>query len=374
MRAARACRLPQRRHGRVPGRRVGRRRRRALLLPRDEHAAAGRAPGHRSGRPASISCARSCSSRRASRCRGRSRSLTQRGHAIEAASTPRIRRTDFLPQAGPLLLYREPRMPGIRVDSGVDEGDEVPVHYDPLLAKVIAHGETRDAGHRAAVVPRCATFPILGIRTNIPFLLRVLEHPRFRAGDDRHRLSRRRRRGARRAEPGATSRPSSQAADRPRQRDPARIRSQAPAAARPRIRGRACRRNVARDRRGIGAGDRTASTRRWPDERARLRGRIAGDDAGRSGTASVFRTAERRTPSAARTAPRTRRGSVADRADAGDGRQGARGAGRTRSTSGDTLVILEAMKMELPVRAPGDGVGRRRCTAARASWCSRSRR
>ena len=50
----------------------------------------------------------------------------------------------FLPQAGRLLLYREPRMPGVRIDSGVREGDEIPVHYDPLIAKVIAHAETRD--------------------------------------------------------------------------------------------------------------------------------------------------------------------------------------------------------------------------------------
>ena len=55
-----------------------------------------------------------------------------------------------LPQAGPLLLYREPSMPGIRIDAGVTEGSEVAVHYDPLLAKLIASGETRDAARRAS--------------------------------------------------------------------------------------------------------------------------------------------------------------------------------------------------------------------------------
>jgi len=58
----------------------------------------------------------------------------------------------------------------------------VPVHYDPMLAKVIAAAETRaDAITRLASALRA--FPILGIRTNIPFLLRILEHPRFRAGE-----------------------------------------------------------------------------------------------------------------------------------------------------------------------------------------------
>jgi acetyl-CoA carboxylase biotin carboxylase subunit len=106
--------------------------------------------------------------------------LTQRGHAIEArvyAEDP----ISHLPQAGPLLLYREPSMPGVRIDSGVVEGGEVGVHYDPLLAKLIAWGETRDAARRRAL-EALRNFPILGIRTNIPMLVELLEHPRFVAG------------------------------------------------------------------------------------------------------------------------------------------------------------------------------------------------
>jgi acetyl-CoA/propionyl-CoA carboxylase biotin carboxyl carrier protein len=88
----------------------------------------------------------------------------------------------FLPQAGRILLYREPRMPGIRVDSGVEEGSDVPLHYDPLLAKVIATSATReDAIQRLMCALR--EFPILGVHTNIEFLLRILDHPRFRAGN-----------------------------------------------------------------------------------------------------------------------------------------------------------------------------------------------
>jgi 3-methylcrotonyl-CoA carboxylase alpha subunit len=109
-------------------------------------------------------------------------SLAQRGHAIEARVYAEDPSRDFLPQAGRLLLYREPRLPGVRVDAGVAEGNEVTVHYDPMLAKVIAVGETRDAaiGRLAAALRE---YPVLGVRTNIPYLLKVLDHPRFRAGD-----------------------------------------------------------------------------------------------------------------------------------------------------------------------------------------------
>jgi acetyl/propionyl-CoA carboxylase alpha subunit len=108
--------------------------------------------------------------------------VAQRGHAIEARVYAEDPSRGFLPQAGRILLYREPRMPGIRVDSGVEEGTDVPVHYDPLLAKVIATSATRDDAIRRLV---CALreFPILGVPTNVEFLLRVLEHPRFHAAD-----------------------------------------------------------------------------------------------------------------------------------------------------------------------------------------------
>jgi 3-methylcrotonyl-CoA carboxylase alpha subunit len=108
--------------------------------------------------------------------------LSQRGHAVECRVYAEDPRNGFLPQAGPVLLYREPAGPGIRVDSGVAEGDQVAVHYDPLLAKLIAYGETRDAAIVRAINALKA-YPILGIRTNIPFLIGVLEHPSFRAGD-----------------------------------------------------------------------------------------------------------------------------------------------------------------------------------------------
>jgi 3-methylcrotonyl-CoA carboxylase alpha subunit len=108
-------------------------------------------------------------------------SLARRGHAIEARVYAEDPDNGFLPQAGRLLLYREPKAPGVRVDSGVSEGDSISVHYDPLLAKVMAWAETRDlAIARLSVALR--GFPVLGVRTNIGFLLRILAHPRFREG------------------------------------------------------------------------------------------------------------------------------------------------------------------------------------------------
>jgi acetyl/propionyl-CoA carboxylase alpha subunit len=108
-------------------------------------------------------------------------SLRQRGHAIECRIYAEDPAANFLPQAGPLLLYREPSGPGLRIDAGVVEGDEIGVNYDPMLAKLIASGETREAALERAIAA-LRIYPILGIRTNIPFLLRVLQHPDVRRG------------------------------------------------------------------------------------------------------------------------------------------------------------------------------------------------
>jgi acetyl-CoA carboxylase biotin carboxylase subunit len=104
--------------------------------------------------------------------------LQQRGHAIECRVYAEDPLQNFLPQAGPLLLYREPHGPGIRVDSGVVEGGEIPVHYDPMVAKLIVSAESREAARRRAVAA-LRRYHVLGVRTNIPFLIALLEHPRF---------------------------------------------------------------------------------------------------------------------------------------------------------------------------------------------------
>ena len=107
--------------------------------------------------------------------------VSRRGHAIECRIYAEDPSQEFLPQAGRLLVYREPAGPGIRVDSGVVEGSDVPVQYDPLLAKLIVHAESRSAAiARATAALR--HFPILGVRTNVAFLLRLLADREFREG------------------------------------------------------------------------------------------------------------------------------------------------------------------------------------------------
>ncbi|HEY6509276.1 MAG TPA: acetyl-CoA carboxylase biotin carboxylase subunit, partial [Vicinamibacterales bacterium] len=114
--------------------------------------------------------------------------IGQRGHAIELRVYAEDPAQGYLPQAGPVLLYREPSMPGVRVDSGISQGSDVSVHYDPLLAKLVARGETRDAA-RLRAIAALEAFPILGLRTNHSLLLRILQHPRFvRADLDTHFL------------------------------------------------------------------------------------------------------------------------------------------------------------------------------------------
>jgi acetyl/propionyl-CoA carboxylase alpha subunit len=107
--------------------------------------------------------------------------IVPRGHAIEARVYAEDPAQGFIPQAGRITAYREPTMPGLRIDSGVNAGSEITVFYDPLLAKVIAWAETRDLAI-ARLSAALGQFVIEGITTNIGFLRAILAHPSFRAG------------------------------------------------------------------------------------------------------------------------------------------------------------------------------------------------
>jgi acetyl/propionyl-CoA carboxylase alpha subunit len=106
--------------------------------------------------------------------------VTTTGHAIECRVYAEDART-LMPQAGRLLRYREPAGEGLRVDAGVVEGQDVTVHYDPLIAKLIAHGTTRDEA-RARMLRALASFEILGLRHNIGLLMALLSHRRVASG------------------------------------------------------------------------------------------------------------------------------------------------------------------------------------------------
>jgi acetyl/propionyl-CoA carboxylase alpha subunit len=94
--------------------------------------------------------------------------------AIEARLYAEDAEHGFLPQTGRLLVYEEPSGPGIRVDSGVAPGDEIGLHYDPMLAKLVARGETREVARRRLSAALSETV-ILGVTTNLSYLRRVLD-------------------------------------------------------------------------------------------------------------------------------------------------------------------------------------------------------
>ncbi|MGH8945880.1 MAG: biotin carboxylase N-terminal domain-containing protein [Acidimicrobiia bacterium] len=115
---------------------------------------------------------------------------TMEGHAIEARLYAEDPTNDFLPVTGRFHKVDFPDLDGLRIDAGVEDGSVVSVHYDPLLAKVIAHAPTREsAAGLAANALRQAS--IHGPTTNRSLLVRILEHPEFLAGDiDTHFLLR----------------------------------------------------------------------------------------------------------------------------------------------------------------------------------------
>ena len=102
------------------------------------------------------------------------------GHAIEARLYAESPARGFLPSAGRLLRLRFPD--NVRVDTGVDEGDAVPVHYDPMVAKLIAHGPSREAARRD-LIQALENTEIAGIEHNAGYLRNLLAHPEFVAGD-----------------------------------------------------------------------------------------------------------------------------------------------------------------------------------------------
>ncbi len=106
---------------------------------------------------------------------------TPRGHAIEARVYAEDPTQDFFPTSGLLLAVFEPRGPGLRIDSGVIAGMEVSPYYDPLLAKIIAYGEDREQA-RLRLLAALRETAYLGLPTNVPFLVDVLQHPDFIAG------------------------------------------------------------------------------------------------------------------------------------------------------------------------------------------------
>jgi acetyl/propionyl-CoA carboxylase alpha subunit len=103
------------------------------------------------------------------------------GHAIEARVYAEDAARGFLPQAGTALRVRWPHGPFTRVDRGIEAGDAVTVHYDPMLAKVIAFGSTREAA-LARLTGALDPMRVHGVVTNLPFLRALVRSPAVATG------------------------------------------------------------------------------------------------------------------------------------------------------------------------------------------------
>ncbi|PWB59275.1 MAG: biotin carboxylase [Bradyrhizobiaceae bacterium] len=103
------------------------------------------------------------------------------GHAIECRVYAESPAHGFVPTAGPVLILRLPEGEGVRVDSGIRAGQRVTTAFDPMLAKVIVRGRTRDEA-RARAHAALGDFVLLGCETNAGFLRRLLDHPAFADG------------------------------------------------------------------------------------------------------------------------------------------------------------------------------------------------
>lgn len=108
--------------------------------------------------------------------------LTLNGHAIEVRLYAEDPRQDFLPQTGQVLRWQPATLPNVRIDHGMLATDEVSPFYDPMVAKVIAYGKTREDAIRllARAVDDCV---LLGVNSNKQFLVNLLRHPVVVAGD-----------------------------------------------------------------------------------------------------------------------------------------------------------------------------------------------
>lgn len=105
-----------------------------------------------------------------------------RGHALECRICAEDPDQDFQPSPGVLSVLRRPSGPGVRVDSGVEADDTIPLEYDPLIAKLIVYGRTREEAVDR-MLRALAEYRLGGVRTTIPFFQQLISHPAFRRGE-----------------------------------------------------------------------------------------------------------------------------------------------------------------------------------------------
>jgi len=108
--------------------------------------------------------------------------LEIKGHAMELRVYAEDPLSDFLPSVGHLDVYQIPVGEGIRVDNGFEQGMDVPIYYDPMLAKLITYGKTREEAIEL-MIEAIAQYKVEGVSTTLPFGTFVMEHEAFRSGN-----------------------------------------------------------------------------------------------------------------------------------------------------------------------------------------------
>jgi acetyl-CoA carboxylase biotin carboxylase subunit len=104
------------------------------------------------------------------------------GHAMEVRVYAEDPSNNFLPDIGTLSTYKIPQGPGVRVDDGMEEGMEIPIYYDPMIAKLITHGASRtEAMDR--MIRAIDDYAITGVQTTLPFCRFAMQHEAFRSGN-----------------------------------------------------------------------------------------------------------------------------------------------------------------------------------------------
>jgi propionyl-CoA carboxylase alpha chain len=108
--------------------------------------------------------------------------LQIKGHAMELRVYAEDPLNDFLPSVGHLDVYQLPEGKGIRVDNGFEQGMDIPIYYDPMLAKLITYGETREEAIEI-MINAIDNYLVEGVQTTLPFGKYVMEHDAFRSGN-----------------------------------------------------------------------------------------------------------------------------------------------------------------------------------------------
>jgi acetyl/propionyl-CoA carboxylase alpha subunit len=104
------------------------------------------------------------------------------GHAVELRICAEDPLNNFLPDIGKLEVYKRPSGEGIRIDDGSDEGMDIPIYYDPMIAKLVVWGKNREEAMDRAI-EAIDNYQISGVKTTLDFGKYVLKHPAFRSGN-----------------------------------------------------------------------------------------------------------------------------------------------------------------------------------------------